>query len=53
MVTAHTHTHTQKRNTDQWNRIEILEINLHKCGQLIHDKGGNMHNGEKASNKWH
>ena len=34
-----------QKYTDQWNRIESSEIDLHKCNQLIFDKGA------KAINK--
>ena len=33
---------------DQCNRIEITEINLHKYGQLIYNKGKRTYNGEKT-----
>ena len=44
----------KEKHIDQWNRIESLEIDAHKCCQLIFDKDAKAIQ-EKGSlfNKWH
>ena len=32
----------EKRNIDQWNKIESLKINSHTNGHLIFNKGGKI-----------
>ena len=39
----------QNKRTDQWNRIETQEINLHVYSQLIYDGGAkNIHSGQRT-----
>lgn len=42
------------KNRDQWNRIEIPEINPHMCHQLIFEKEENVPQGRDnlLKNKW-
>ena len=41
-------TGTQTRNTDQWNRIERLEINPGIYCQFIYDREATIYNGERT-----
>ena len=40
MILARTHTHTQNRHIDQWDKTESPEINPHMYDQVIYEKAG-------------